>query len=690
MQRPIAKTLAFSCLCFCMAAPPAGAATFVVDTSIDATDALPGDGLCDTGAGTCSVRAAVQEANETPGADAILLGAGVFSLTLAGNEALAAAGDLDVTEDLTISGAGQTLTTLSTALTDRLFEVIGGVELSISSLTLSGGDAGAGGLGGAVLARDASSVIALDDVTLTGNHASSGGAIMSMGTAYLLRVTVVSNDADFAAGGAALQNAEIRDSSFGDNTSQAGSIYSSDVMGAGAGAISIFNSTFDGTVATLSYCLPPPDVTCADGPTLDLRNVTVRDVQRYEYSSMSHGPTRIRNSIVLGCGGILTSEGYNLFETSACTITGDPTGNQIDVPADLHAFGDYGGPTPTRPPKPDSTAVDAADPSPPGSGGSSCEPVDQRQQTRPLGVACDIGAVETACGDGVVQGEEECDDADPIDGDGCDSNCTFTACGNGIATAGETCDDGNTDAGDCCSPTCTLDAPGTACHDDSNECTIDECDGLGACLHVAVAAGADCDDGSACTSDDQCNGAGSCEGTYCDFCHSCNPLTGCFVPDCNELAAERAKIKLKHASTPARDSLRVSWKSGSLDKTDLPDPGSAFLRLCLYDGADRLIVAANAEDACTSTGDCWTDITNGYKFKDKSGLPDGLTKIKLKAGNSSRMKAAGKGTNLDLGDLSAATPIRMRLFRTQFGSCVAANFTTALKNTAEELKAKLP
>lgn len=56
----------------------------------------------------------------------------------------------------------------------------------------------------------------------------------------------------------------------------------------------------------------------------------------------------------------------------------------------------------------------------------------------------DAAPGETAvCGDGVVGGDEDCEDRNRVDGDGCDSNCTFTGCGNGIMTADETCDDGN-------------------------------------------------------------------------------------------------------------------------------------------------------------------------------------------------------------------------------------------------------
>ena len=33
------------------------------------------------------------------------------------------------------------------------------------------------------------------------------------------------------------------------------------------------------------------------------------------------------------------------------------------------------------------------------------------------------------CGNGIVDAGEQCDDGNPIEGDGCDSNCTIIRCG---------------------------------------------------------------------------------------------------------------------------------------------------------------------------------------------------------------------------------------------------------------------
>jgi CSLREA domain-containing protein len=54
-----------------VAVPSASAATYVVNTTADTADAARGNGVCATAAGTCSLRAAIDEANRRRGADAI-------------------------------------------------------------------------------------------------------------------------------------------------------------------------------------------------------------------------------------------------------------------------------------------------------------------------------------------------------------------------------------------------------------------------------------------------------------------------------------------------------------------------------------------------------------------------------------------------------------------------------------------
>ncbi|QRK12485.1 lamin tail domain-containing protein [Archangium violaceum] len=76
------------------------------------------------------------------------------------------------------------------------------------------------------------------------------------------------------------------------------------------------------------------------------------------------------------------------------------------------------------------------------------------------------GTEPAVCGDGRVEGKEQCDDGNTADGDSCSSQCTTTTppgdaiCGNGQVEVGELCDDGNTVNGDGCQNNCVPTPPG--------------------------------------------------------------------------------------------------------------------------------------------------------------------------------------------------------------------------------------
>ena len=116
----------------------------------------------------------------------------------------------------------------------------------------------------------------------------------------------------------------------------------------------------------------------------------------------------------------------------------------------------------------------------------------------------------SACGDGVQDEGEVCDDGNGTNGDGCDTNCTLTGCGNGIRTAGEACDDGNRTNNDTCSNDCALPVcgdgivqMGEAC-DDANAVDTDACTTrcqLPVCGDGFTQAGEQCDDGNADATD---------------------------------------------------------------------------------------------------------------------------------------------------------------------------------------------
>ncbi len=65
--------------------------------------------------------------------------------------------------------------------------------------------------------------------------------------------------------------------------------------------------------------------------------------------------------------------------------------------------------------------------------------------------------IPDTCGDGVVHGNEECDDGNRVEHDGCTRTCTLPVCGDGIVQGAEECDDsGRTAYPDECRSDCTL------------------------------------------------------------------------------------------------------------------------------------------------------------------------------------------------------------------------------------------
>lgn len=155
-------------------------AAFVVNTLLDTVDANPGDGLALDADGNTSLRAAIIEANALAGADTIALSAGVYQFSLPEvegdfGELFTVNGDLDVTSQITITGAGVGQTTIDANQLDRIFEIAGGATLSLSGMTLTGGLANHGG---AVLNGGS---LNLSDVRLTGNQATANGGAISTG-----------------------------------------------------------------------------------------------------------------------------------------------------------------------------------------------------------------------------------------------------------------------------------------------------------------------------------------------------------------------------------------------------------------------------------------------------------------------------------------------------------------------------
>ncbi len=137
---------------------------------------------------------------------------------------------------------------------------------------------------------------------------------------------------------------------------------------------------------------------------------------------------------------------------------------------------------------------------------------------------------EGACGDGVVQLGEECDDGSVASCDGCSAACRVeTGCGDGAVCGAEACDDGNVHGCDGCSESCALESAwqcgdgelrldcGEECEPGVGGATQDtctpQCRRIPSCGDGFLDPGEECDDG---------NRAG------CDGCSStCRAAVGC-------------------------------------------------------------------------------------------------------------------------------------------------------------------
>jgi hypothetical protein len=212
-------------------------------------------------------------------------------------------------------------------------------------------------------------------VTLNGNHTSRIFDFPGGTTNTLRGLTLTNGDASGSEGGAILINPNARltvsaCTLAGNSANDGGGIYN------GLGQLALNNSTLVSNTAARA----------GGGIFNQNGNLALNSA------------TLVGNSADVGGGGIFSNPGT--FTLTNCIVSGNTANagtniygtidfganNLIDVDPMLAPLGDYGGPTPTRPPLPGSPAIDA--------GGATALTTDQRGFARAVGPAVDIGAVE--------------------------------------------------------------------------------------------------------------------------------------------------------------------------------------------------------------------------------------------------------------------------------------------------------
>ena len=340
-----------------------------------------------------SLRQAIIDANTSAGADTITFASGgTYSLTIAGTgEDAAATGDLDITDDLTIIGAGTGSTIIDANSLDRVFQVHSGT-VTISDLTIQGGLLGAGQHGAGV-AVESSASLTLDTVTVTGNQATggvnSGGGLYNAGTLTIVDSSISNNVSGSIGGG--LYNvgtASLSQSLVAGNTAtnNGGGIYHT-----GVSTLDLTNVTISGNTA------PGNGGGIYSEADVNATNITVTNNQSTSFSGggvrNSVGTFTLTNSIIAGnLANTVNVDFYGTATSAGYNIIGDTTGSsgfggtdQLNVDPLLGALADNGGLTMTHALLAGSTAIDAGT-------NTGAPATDQRGIARDATV--DIGAFE--------------------------------------------------------------------------------------------------------------------------------------------------------------------------------------------------------------------------------------------------------------------------------------------------------
>ena len=333
----------------------------------------------DAGAG--SLRQALLDANASPGAETILFEPVFFSTVRTINLAGALP---DLTDSVTINGPGASLLTLRRDMGGnyRIFTISSGTIVSLSGLTITGGNDTSGNGGGGILSSGDLTVM---NCQISGNQSSvaGGGILNNGGTLTVTHSTIAGNTSggDFTAGGI-------------DSTGGSLTLLNTTISGNTAtGANNLGGGLWTSALTTITNCTitnntATAGATNAGGLRRDAGTTTIRN----SLIAGNVSNTTVPDVIATGNTGI-TSSGNNLIGNVGTlggifNQTGDQTGSgATPLNPIIGALANNGGPTQTHALLAGSPAINAGT-------NSGAPATDQRGVARPQGAATDIGAFE--------------------------------------------------------------------------------------------------------------------------------------------------------------------------------------------------------------------------------------------------------------------------------------------------------
>ncbi len=416
------------------------AGPFTVNDLGDAPDDNAGDGFCHTAGGVCTLRAAIEEANAFAGADTInitVTGTIVVSPTLP-----------SIAEDLTISGPGRELLTISGGNAVQVMFVSFGVTLNLSNVTIANGKAAF--FGGGIYNDGILNITNSKFMSNTMTSSGYGGGIYNLGILTVISSTFSSNSVLAGSGG----GGGIWNDTSGTLTITNSTFYNNRAPYGGGvfnnfGGLLIANSTFshnialagchigicfgngggiynnNGSLNVTDSAFAGNGAAGAGGGIADIGMLNVTNTTFYSNSASSGGgiiitgtltvtmtnstlsgngatdgggirnssgvTVKLRNTIVANsiasgnCSGTITDDGNNLqFGGTTANSCG---GTISTADPKLGPLANNGGATQTMALSLGSAAIDAGN-------DAICPGTDQRGWHRPFGPHCDIGAYE--------------------------------------------------------------------------------------------------------------------------------------------------------------------------------------------------------------------------------------------------------------------------------------------------------
>ncbi len=168
---------------------------------------------------------------------------------------------------------------------------------------------------------------------------------------------------------------------------------------------------------------------------------------------------------------------------------------------------------------------------------------------------------------------------------------------------------------------------------------------------------------------------------------------------CRQAASGKARLQIKDVAGGDRDQIKWKWTgAATVNFGDFDDPegGSVDYRLCVYDssgGQQPLVESAVLTGSACGTRSCWRETGGtGYKFKDRTATPDGITQMKLKEGTAgrARVQAKAKGVSLDTPSPPLTLPVTVQLLIDDGATsdCWQATYSDFQRNEAGIFKAR--